>query len=115
MTIIYGVDTDKPFTGAEVREAIIQCFQSAHQEALHDEKLIKSLSAEELTKMKSITAKQLIGDLIKQAGGDFDHPTKDVLMTVCVSLASFVKNFREPGIIGKHFSEISNLIGKLDK
>ena len=115
MTIIYGVDTDKPFTAIDVREAIIKCFVVAHKEVLEQDlsSLAEEMGQEEFEKMKEVNVRQLVRSFFEATYGDFENPTKESLIAVCDKLADFAKSFRQPEIIKKHYEEIIGLIKKL--
>lgn len=117
MTIIYGVDTDKPFTPVDVREAIIGCFIEAHGEVLEQDlgSLVEEVGKEEFEKMKEINIRQLVRNFFEATYGDFENPTKEALIAVCDKLADFAKSFRQPEIIKKHYGEIMQLVNKLEK
>lgn len=117
MVIIYGVDTKKPFTAADVRDAIVLCFTQAHKEVLDE---LKKYSKEKITpqeweEMKKINVRQLIRGFFKKVGGDYDKPTKYSLLLVINELANFASNFRSQKIIEKHYHEIQKLIDKLEE
>lgn len=50
----------------------------------------------------------------EKTGGDFNHPTKEMLEEVINQLADFSKNFRDPDVVSKHYNEIKELIDKLN-
>ena len=116
MVIIYGVDTEKPITPKDVRDAIVRCFVEAHGEILdlmRGTGSATSVSDEDFEKMKKMNVKELIRGFFQEAGGDYENPTKESLIAVCDRLAEFAKNFRKPEVIEKHYGEIMQLMEKL--
>lgn len=114
MTIIYGIDTEKPVSAKDVRDAIVECFALAHSEALSDLKNysedIPDVTFEDI---KLMNVRQMIRNYFEKVGGDYDAPTKDSILKVVGELKEFAKNFRDQSIIEKHFGEIKTLIEKL--
>lgn len=114
MTIIYGVDTTKPVSAHDVRDAIVSCFVAAHAEALDDLKnYAAEMKPEEFERMKVINVQQMVRGFFKDVGGDFEEPTKESIMNVIEKLKGFAANFRNPEIISKHYSEIIELVQAL--
>ena len=115
MAIIYGVDTKKPFSVADVRDAIVVCFTQAHKEVLDELKKgsEKDVNPEEWEEMKKINIRQLIESFFKKVGGDYDKPTKHTILLVIDELANFAANFRNQKVIEKHYGEIKQLVDKL--
>lgn len=115
MTLIYGVDTDQPFTPTDVREAIIKCFVAAHKKVLEQDlgSLAEEMGKDEFEKIKKINISQLVRNFFEATYGDFEKPTKESLIAVCDRLADFAKSFRQPEIIKKHYDEIMVLVNKL--
>ena len=114
MTIIYGVDTDKPINSKDVRDAIVECFTQAHDEALSDLKDYDSnLTDVSFESIKRINVRQLIRNFFDETGGDFDSPTHDSILKVIENLKKFAENFRNKSIIEKHFQEIKILVDKI--
>lgn len=114
MTIIYGVDTDKPVSPADVRDAIIECFTQAHSEALDDlRNYADDISDDELEQIKRINVRQMIRNFFKESGGNFDNPDKESIMKVLEKLKIFAANFRNPELIARHYSEIITLVSLL--
>lgn len=114
MTIIYGVDAEKPVSPSDVRDAIVECFTQAHSEALSELKNYnKDLSDAEFEQIKRINVEQLIRNFFEETGGNFDKPTRDSIMPVLDKLREFAKNFRSPEVIQKHFEEICILLKKI--
>ena len=115
MSIIYGIDINKPIKAIDVREAIIECFTNAHNEVLDKEleNLGKGIANEGIQKLKHINVRLMIKDYFKEVGGDFNKPSKKVLIAVCDKLAEFAKIYRGEEIIRRHYNEIMQLINKL--
>ncbi|MEY2671865.1 MAG: hypothetical protein RL687_282 [Candidatus Parcubacteria bacterium] len=114
MTIVYGVDTEKPVNPEDVRDAIIECFVLAHSEALADLRSYnEDLDDASFDKIKNLSVTQMIRNYFNETGGDFDKPEKESILKVMEKLKEFAKNFRDPSIAEKHFQEIMILVGKL--
>ena len=114
MTIIYGVDIDKPIKPEDVRDAIVECFTQAHGEALEDLKNYdQELTDVSFEEIKRINVRQLIRNSFSETGGSYDAPTKDSILKVVGKLKEFAKNFRDQSVIEKHFQEIMSLVEKL--
>lgn len=113
--MIYGVDADMAFTAGDVRDAIIRCFVEAHASILQETMLSSGLEMgeAEVTSMKELDVMMLIEKLFKKVGGDFEHPTKGVLLAVMGELKVFSTNFRDQETIGKHYEAIKSLVDKL--
>ena len=113
---IYGVDTDHKVTPLVVRDAIIVCFRQAHAEVLKlMEECAEDMPKKEIEKMKNIEIKMIVKRAFKDAGEDFDKPTKKGLVKVIGGLAKFAAQFRRPEIIKKHYKEIKILIEKIEE
>lgn len=102
---IYGVDDDKEITPTLVRDAIVKCFFNAH--------CLDSGLPQDSEEANKEYCTEIIKKGFKRTNGDFDNPTKESIMKVLEYLAEFSKNFRDPGIIKKHFNEILTLVNKL--
>lgn len=115
MSIIYGVDTEKPFTAIDVRDAIVECFVEAHKEQLDElaSYSTEKLSQEELHDMKIINVRQLVRNAFKDSGGDFEAPDKASIQKAIGGLKAFASNFRNQAIVEKHYAEISELINEM--
>lgn len=113
--VIYGVDTEKSFTAGDVRDAIVRCFTDAHSNIIEESMLSSGLEmkAAEVTSLKELDVVLLIEKLFKKVGGDFEHPTKAVLLAVMDELKSFSTNFRDQDTIAQHYQEIKILVDKL--
>jgi hypothetical protein len=114
MTIIYGIDTEKPVSPKDVRDAIVECFTQAHSEALADlESYNKELTKADFEQMKRMNIRQMVRNYFEEVGGDYDSPTKDSIMSVIGKLKEFAEHFRDKDMIEKHFNEIKMLLEKL--
>ena len=114
MTIVYGVDTDKPVSPHDVRDAIVACFVGAHASTLEDLKnYSKTMSAEEFERMKQINVQQLIRGFFSEVGGNFEEPTRASILGVMEKLKIFASNFRDSSTIEKHYNDINQLVNKL--
>lgn len=114
MSVIYGIDTEKPYTPRDVRDAIIKCFISAHSEIMEEymEKAADN-DPQELEEMKKINVEQTVRNYFREIGEDYENPTKESLIKVSEKLVEYAKAFRKPEIIEKHYGEIMELINKL--
>lgn len=111
---IYGVDPTKKFTPKDVREAIIRCFQLAHNDVMDKAKLfLEDLPEKEFEKIKNLNVRQMVRKYFQLAGHDYNNPTPEALVDVCEMLKKYAANFRTPGVINKHYGEIMALIKKL--
>lgn len=114
MAIIYGVDTTKPITPGDVRDAIVECFFLAHKEALEDMgEYAESLLPEELEEAKRDYIKQLVRKFFQEVNGDYDKPTKESILRVLEKLKEFAAHFRKPEVIEKHYNEIMRLVNNI--
>ncbi len=114
MAIIYGVDTSKPITPRDVRDAIVECFFLAHKETLEDMgDYAEDLSPEDLEKAKRDYIKISIRKFFQEVQGDYDNPTKDSILKVLEKLKTFAAHFRKPEVIEKHYNEIIRLVNNL--
>lgn len=115
MSIIYGVDTSRPFRPEDARDAIVECFTQAHKKILENELAaeIKNMSVEEFERIKYLNIQQLIRSYFEEIGGNYDAPDKESLVAVCDKLAEFAKRFRAEDMIEKHYSQIMQLVDKL--
>ena len=115
MVFIYGVDTEKPITPENVRDAVVACFTKAHSEVLEQQmsELAQTLSTEEFEKIKKLSVSDMTRSYFGEVGGDFENPTKESIIAVCDKLAEFAKQYRSPEVIKKHYGEIMQLVNKL--
>ena len=115
MTIIYGVNTEKHISPSDVRDAIVECFTQAHKEQLDELKEYShnNISDKEFEEMKRINVRQLVRNMMKNSGGDYDRPTKETIKKAIEKLKEFAGNFRNQEIIEKHYKDILVLIEKL--
>jgi hypothetical protein len=113
--IIYGVDVTKNVTPVMVRDAIIQCFYEAHCNVLElARETLGRPPRKKFEEMKKSHVKELIQDIFHTIGGDFDKPTKEILLKVLDNLKEFASIYRKPKVIKKHVSEIMQLINELE-
>lgn len=111
---IWGINPSEKLDAIIVRDAIIRCFKSAHQEVLEEMKEYHRFENEkEFEEMKSLNVKMLVSKFIEDEGGDFEKPTKKDLISLVKKLKEYAENFRNPEIIEKHEEEIQLLINKL--
>jgi hypothetical protein len=114
-TCIYGVDLTKKITPIMVRDAIITCFEKAHDEVLDEmDKLTEWEDDEEREKFRALEIKMVIMNAFKHTETDFEKPTKAKLMEVIDYLATFASQFRKPAIIEKHYNEIKTLLTRCE-
>jgi hypothetical protein len=102
--IIYGVDLDSQVTPLQVRDAIINCFWNAHCKDT-------GLSSEDSS--TKTYCRSIIEKIYKDHNWDFDNPSKESIIGTLKELVEFSKSFRDPTIIQTHFSEIMELVNKL--
>lgn len=105
MTNIYGVDTEKPVTAEQVKEAIIKCFFEAHCSQSDLDINDDSLNSDYCV--------QIVEKAFDETDGDFDHPSKNSLQAVIEWLADFSKSFRDQDLIKRHFGDIQKLVDRL--
>ncbi len=112
---IYGVDVTKEVTPIMVRDAMIQCFYKAHCNVLElARETFGHPPEEKFEEMKKSHVKELVEDIFRRIGGDFNNPTKENLFKVLEKLKEFASIYRRPNIIKKHVGEMILLINKLD-
>ena len=109
---IYGVDLSGKITPIQVRDAIVRCFSLAQEEL---KKSMRENTDIEPKTIEKMFVDYLIENAFKEAGGDFNNPTKETLIQVVMRLKEYAANaFRDSDIIEKHAGEIKQLIDKLD-
>ncbi|HOY46412.1 MAG TPA: hypothetical protein PKU95_02160 [Candidatus Dojkabacteria bacterium] len=102
--IIYGVDLDSTVSPLQVRDAIIECFWLAH---------CKDTGLEDNPASERSYCRSIIEKIFKDNNWDFANPTKENILGTVNALAEFSKSFRDPSVIQSHFSEIMELVNKL--
>ncbi|MBU0732447.1 hypothetical protein KKC88_06245 [Patescibacteria group bacterium] len=102
---IYGVDPDKELTPLEVRDAIVECFYEAH--------CADSDVAEAGKEASHEYCHSIVEKAFEDTSHDYNNPDKKAIMDVMQQLAEFSRNFRDPKIIEKHYSQIMGLVKKL--
>lgn len=107
MSIVYGIDTSKPITPLQVRDAMIECFFQAH---CQDAEKVGDAANETEARTH---CKQAVEEGFNQSHEDFNNPTKQSLLKVAYYLASYSESFRDPEIIEQHKKQIMELINKL--
>jgi len=105
MTVLYGVDMEKPVTPLLVRDAIICCFSEAHCEDA-------GLGADK--NINQEYCRSIVKKAFEDTHGDFDRPTRQSLLAVLDNLAAFSKGFRNPDIIKKHYEQIMQLMNRVE-
>ena len=55
----------------------------------------------------------MIRSYLREAGGDYENPSKESLISVIDKLANFASNLRDKKVKEKHYSEIARMIDKL--
>ncbi len=114
MANIYGIDTEKPVSPEDVRDAIVECFVAAHKEQLDELKeYLDEASKDNFEEMKRINVRQLMRGMFEQAGGDFDKPSKETIMAALEKIKEFAVNFRNQDIVARHYGEIVKLVALL--
>jgi superfamily I DNA and RNA helicase len=115
---VYGLDSNNEFGPIELRDAIIECFSSAHCKEYRKMKSYSgdsvNISSDEFERFKKFSSEMLVKKVFKKIGGDFDAPNKKSLMKVIRELMEFASNFRLKDEIEKHFNEIRQLVDKLE-
>lgn len=115
MEYIYGVDLSKKITSLMVRDAIIICFKQAHKEVLDlMDEYMKWESEAEREEFRNLEIELIVRNAFKEAGVDFNNPTKEDFPRVLNNLAQFALRFRKPEIIQKHYNAIERLVDKID-
>ncbi|MBU0707678.1 hypothetical protein KKG41_04870 [Patescibacteria group bacterium] len=116
MSIIYGVDTDKKYDAIDVRRALMRCFLEAHREdqAKELEDVTQGMDEMSADKLTRANIEILLKRAFKKVDGDFEKPTKEVIVKVMNVLQEFSKQFRDPEIIKKHYNEMMQLVNGLD-
>jgi hypothetical protein len=110
---MYGVDLSKRITPLMVRDAIIVCFTQAHAEILDMmDEYAEWTSEEERSRFRDLEIELIIKNIFKEAGVDFNCPTKENLVAVLDKLAGFAVQFRKPDVVGKHYAEIKSILDK---
>ena len=103
--LIYNIDLDAPITPLMVRDAIVECFWSAH---CRDTEL-----GEEASEINRGYCKSIVEKAFADSKGDFNRPDKESIIKCLNALAVFAKSFRDPSLIEKHYDEIMQLVAKL--
>lgn len=102
---IYGVDPSEPLTPVMVRDAIIKCFVQAHCLELGISPVDKDIGEK--------YCQEIVRKAFADSEGNFDNPSKEDIIGAMKNLANFSKNFRDRGVIEKHYQEIMVLVNKL--
>lgn len=113
MSIIYDIDTEKPYTPKDVRDAMVKCFYLAHKEVL--EEVDQDINMPQLDKdiAHQINIEFIVKKAFEDAKANWENPTKEDIINACGNLAEFANNFRNQEIIKKHYGEIMELVNKL--
>lgn len=101
---IYGVDPTQEVTPEQVRDAIIECFYLAQQGD-------SDLTGEVM--MDKAECEAMIRKAFSDSGGDFDNPTKEMIVAAMQELIAFTGRFRDPKAIETHVVEMMQLVEKL--
>lgn len=101
---IYGIDVNGDVNPKNVTKALNECFYQAHC-------LDSELGGGE--EIDRGYCENIIKKAFSDTGGDYERPTKESIIKVMAYLEDFAKNFRDPGVIQKHASEIMKLVEKL--
>ena len=84
MVVIYGINTSKPYTAKDVRDAVVECFYLAHQEVLKKQySFVDQEPKDKLEEMKKHEVRQLVREFFDKTDGDYDKPTKKSIMKTC--------------------------------
>ena len=102
------------YTAIQVRDAIIDCFLSAHRDALEELKEYGDLGSEMgFDDLKKLDIKFLVMSKFKEIGADFENPRKEDLVKVIGVLAEYAKNFRNKEVIEGNYSKMLGMIDKI--
>ncbi len=117
MPIIYGVDSEKPYTALDVRRALLTCFVEAHEEAAREElkDITESLPERAAYKLTRANIEIMVKNSFKKVGGDFDNPTKESIMKVMDALKDFSQQYRSQEVIKKHYDEMMTLVNGMEE
>lgn len=105
MSIVYGIDTDKPITELMVRDALIHCVAQAHCPFHPSGQLPPDFEQQ--------YAAPLVKKAFSDSGGDFDHPTSDSIDRSIAQLIEFGRNFTDISTVEGYAQEIRNLLAKI--
>lgn len=112
--VVYGINIHNPVTPEMARDAIVRCFTAAHADVLEEMKEFTTVeNQKEFEELKKANVEALIRQFFGEAGGDFNHPTKEAIMATLGKLVEFSEKFRSPAIVKKHKEALSTIIGKL--
>jgi hypothetical protein len=104
---MYGIDTSKPITPVDVRDAIVECFLKAHSE------IIQQSLVENDSDLSRDYVERIVRKSFEETGGNFDAPTKESIIAAMKHLEAFAANFRGPEIVEKHYGEMMNIVYSL--
>lgn len=105
---------NKEITPIFIRDQIVECFTTAHSEAL--EEMIRGSDDEnrqEVEDIKKINILYFIKSKFEEVGADFTNPTRKDLIAVLDKLVKFSLNFRAPDIVKGNYSKMMALVEKL--
>ena len=117
MPNLYGVNTDKPYSAYDVKNALVRCFIEAHREAQQKEiaDITSGMSESSADKLTKANIEIIIRNAFKKIGGNFDNPTKESIIKVMDVLKDFSKRYRSPEVISKHYGELLGLVNGLEE
>jgi hypothetical protein len=102
----------EPLTPAFVRDQMIECFFASQKEILEMAARSVRHAADEAEIRRSVC--QIIKMAFAEAGGDYEAPTKEVLMKVMDILKRKSRaTGKEAEVIQHHAGEMMDLVGKL--
>ena len=87
----------------------MECFIEAHKDDLKS--TFETIPDDETIRQMIIFK---IKTMFKNAGEDFDNPTKESILKVMEKLKELAKHFRSPEIIGGHVKQMMCLINRLE-
>ncbi|MBU0535902.1 MAG: hypothetical protein KKE20_02985 [Nanoarchaeota archaeon] len=93
---IYSVDLSKAVTPKIARDAVILCVSEAYK---------GNISKSE--------CERIVKERFKEAGADFDNPTKDGIMKACERLSVWSSEEKRLKDIEKHFFDILKVLNKI--
>jgi hypothetical protein len=101
-------------TPLKARDLIVECFFNAQKETLFRAKQRLGNEANDNTLRHS--AANIVKTAMKDTGGDFNSPTKEILQTVVPLLAKKASAWGTPAdIVERHKEQIQNMLERLNQ
>jgi hypothetical protein len=112
MAMIFGVQTDKPYTAIQVRDALLACFIKAHEPAQKEQikEIIKGMNEVGAEKLVQVNIEQNVYNAFRTTGGSFDAPTKASILKAMDALKEFSKQFRSTEVIERNYQDMLTLV-----